>query len=542
MNLLELRFLPIEGRKDSFKVSVEGASGEVDCQPGLPFVDGETTDIQDRGFTVVKVLESTKFNRDNFSEAEEAWMVREELLLSDKSTFNPHYLAKIGRRLYQILGQKIQQGIEMGVRDAKRDRTFLHIRLRFPSDAPKYISLTDYPWELLHNDYGFLAHQGVTFSRYIAYQSPPPNLPSVARLNILLISSGIGDKNMGLSSLPPLERKAIASGLQKAEAEGKVKLDFLNPPTLDGLRQITGQLPHVIHFDGHGFFGKRCNEMGCRKAYKQKQTQCECGATLGEAQGYLVFQKSARKADYVSAREIGELLGNLQRGEQGNSGEGIALVVLSSCRSGMSRLSESVFNGVAQNLIGKGIPAVVAMTYSVSVSAASAFSEYFYRSLGEKESLAVALRRGQSAMGIEGNQWYRPVLYLRWEDNEGGKLFKDPAMPSDTSVLNTPSLPINPPENKPLSTILILNNEQKKKLREALISAFSTEADLEMMLEDELEIPLNTIAGGKDYTKIVRNVVNWFDSQGRSQDLIQAGFRANPGNPKLKEFYQFNNR
>ncbi len=90
----------------------------------------------------------------------------------------------------------------------------------------------------------------------------------------------------------------------------------------------------------------------------------------------------------------------------------------------MSRLSESVFNGVAQNLIGQGIPAVVAMQYSISVSAASAFSEYFYRSLGEKEALAIAIRRGQSAMGIEGNQWYRPVLYLRWEDNEGGKLFK----------------------------------------------------------------------------------------------------------------------
>ncbi|MCP2730374.1 CHAT domain-containing protein [Limnofasciculus baicalensis] len=439
--------MPIEGNKDCFKVSVEGASGEVHYQPDLPFVDGETTDIQDRSFTVVKVLESTKFNGDNFPEAEEDWMVREGLLLSDKSAFPPQYLANIGRRLYQILGQKIQQVIEMGVRDAKRDRTFLHIRLRFPSDAPKYIRLTDYRWELLHNDYDFLAHQGVTFSRYIAYQSPPPNLPSVARLNILLISSGIGDKNIGLPSLPPLERKAIASGLQKAEAEGKVKLDFLDPPTLDGLRQITGKLPHVIHFDGHGFFGKRCNEMGCRKAYKQKETQCGCGATLGEAQGYLVFQKSARKADFVSAREIGELLGNLQRREEGNSGEGIALVVLSSCRSGMSRLSESVFNGVAQNLIGKGIPAVVAMTYSVSVSAASAFSEYFYRSLGEKDSLAVALRRGQSAMGIEWNQWYRPILYLRWADNQGGQLFNL----DESDVLPTqPAISVTLPQSPPL--------------------------------------------------------------------------------------------
>ncbi|WP_017317445.1 TIR domain-containing protein [Mastigocladopsis repens] len=28
----------------------------------------------------------------------------------------------------------------------------------------------------------------------------------------------------------------------------------------------------------------------------------------------------------------------------------------------------------------------------------------------------------ESAMGMEGNQWYRPVLYLRWEDNKGGQL------------------------------------------------------------------------------------------------------------------------
>ncbi len=375
MKLLELRFYPIEGNQDCFKVSMEGASGEVHHQPDLPFLDSEIGDIQNRRFTLVKVLESTKFNQKTFSEDEQNWLVKEGLLHPDLSNFTSQWLVEIGRKLYQILGQKIQQAIETAIGDAKRDRTFLHIRLRFPADDPKYVRLTDYPWELLHNDYGFLAHEGVTFSRYIAYQSPQPNLPSVERLNILLISSGIGDKNMGLSSLPPVERKAIVSGLEKAEAEGKIKLEILNPPTLDGLRKRTGVVPHVIHFDGHGFFGKRCNEAGCRKPYKQSQTQCECGATLGEAQGYLVFQKSARKPDYVSAREFGELLGNLQRGEETNSGEGIALVFLSSCRSGMSRLSETVFNGVAQNLIGQGIPAVVAMTYSISVSAASNFSE-----------------------------------------------------------------------------------------------------------------------------------------------------------------------
>jgi hypothetical protein len=438
MNLLELRFYPIEGKQDCFKVSVEGSSGEVHHEPVLPFLDSETPDVQDRSFTVVKVLESTRFKEKDFSEDEQAWMVREQLLLPEQSAFKPQWLATIGRKLYQVLGQSIQQVIETAVADAKRDRTWLHIRLRFPADAPKYARLTDYPWELLYNEYGFLAHQGVTFSRYIAYRSPRPNLPSVERLNVLLISSGAGDDRMGLKPLPSLERDAIANELQHAQEQGVIRLEILEPPTWKAFRRRllqrqTAAVPHVLHFDGHGFFGKRCNEAGCRKAYKQSATQCECGAPLGEPQGYLVFEQSDRTADYVSAQEVGELLGNLERREQPNSEQGIALVVLSGCRTGMSRLSESLFNGVAPNLIGRGIPAVVAMAYSISVRAASAFAEDFYYSLGQKDSLVSALRQGQRAIGIEGNEWYRPVLYLRWEDNEGGQIFKFPlAQPHST--------------------------------------------------------------------------------------------------------------
>ncbi|MDE5117389.1 MAG: hypothetical protein O4860_09235, partial [Trichodesmium sp. St2_bin2_1] len=49
------------------------------------------------------------------------------------------------------------------------------------------------------------------------------------------------------------------------------------------------------------------------------------------------------------------------------------------------------------------------------------------RSLGQKHSLAVAGSQGRTAMGVHGNQWYRPVLYLRWQDNEGGQLFVTPS-------------------------------------------------------------------------------------------------------------------
>jgi hypothetical protein len=133
-------------------------------------------------------------------------------------------------------------------------------------------------------------------------------------------------------------------------------------------------------------------------------------------------------------------------GDGNNKSDGIALVVLSACQSAMTVDGDSVFNGTAQNLIGQRIPSVVAMQYSVSVVSATKFAEQFYRSLGQRNSLGIAVSQAREAMGVEGNQWYRPVLYLRWEDNEGGQLFKDFLVTSDVVI---PDKEILKEENKP---------------------------------------------------------------------------------------------
>jgi len=87
-----------------------------------------------------------------------------------------------------------------------------------------------------------------------------------------------------------------------------------------------------------------------------------------------------------------------------------------------------VFNGTAQQLIDARVPAVVAMQYAVGVDAASQFAEQFYRVLGQQKPLLTALNEGRKWMGVDGNQWYRPVLYLRWLDNQGGQLFMETAI------------------------------------------------------------------------------------------------------------------
>ena len=501
MKLLKVKFSQIKEESDCFQVDMEGLSGEVHYEPDLPFFEHDISGIKDRRFTILKILESTKFKPDNFDESEQNWLINEKLLCEDKINFKPDYLGVIGHKLYKILN--IDGFIKAAVAEAKRDNTWLHIQFKFPADDPKYLRLTDYPWELLHNDYDFLAHQGATFSRYIAYGSPRPNLPPVERPNILLISSGAGDERLNLSPLSSEEQDKIIQGLQKALEQEKIKLETLNPPTVNTLRtrlieRQSQQNPHVLHFDGHGFWGKRCNEPGCRKAYKQNETHCECGTALGDPQGYLVFETTDGTADFVSAKELGELLGNSQRREQPNSEPGLALIVLSACRSGMSRSSESVFNGVAQNLIGQGIPAVVAMQYSIRVDAACAFAEYFYRSLGEKEPLAIALKRGQSAIGIEGNQWYRPVLYLRWQDNEGGKLFKSSPVKPDTQtpILPTTLHPTEDTSTKPLREVVSNPRSEfyKKRIAAKQEELAAVQSQLQGVLSHVDELKLNNQA------------------------------------------------
>lgn len=104
-NLLELRFYPIEEKQHCFKMSMESSSGEVHHEPTLPFLDDRSpNNVVDRRFTIVKILESNKFDKNNFSEDEQAWMVQQQLLLSTQDAFSPEYLTTIGRRLYQVIG------------------------------------------------------------------------------------------------------------------------------------------------------------------------------------------------------------------------------------------------------------------------------------------------------------------------------------------------------------------------------------------------------------------------------------------------------
>lgn len=84
-----------------------------------------------------------------------------------------------------------------------------------------------------------------------------------------------------------------------------------------------------------------------------------------------------------------------------------------------------------------------------------------------------------------------------------------------------------------------LSGAEKRKLVNAIISAYPTKNDLAMMVQFELEENLEAIAGGENLQYIVFNLLTgWAIPKGKTYRLILAAYENNPGNPELKDFYE----
>ena len=78
-----------------------------------------------------------------------------------------------------------------------------------------------------------------------------------------------------------------------------------------------------------------------------------------------------------------------------------------------------------------------------------------------------------------------------------------------------------------------LTGPQHQQLQSALLAAFD-EAGLRILARQELETDLDAVAGGKNKTEIVLNLIAWAEREGRVADLIAGARRQNPTNPDLQ--------
>lgn len=82
---------------------------------------------------------------------------------------------------------------------------------------------------------------------------------------------------------------------------------------------------------------------------------------------------------------------------------------------GARAAADDAFDGMAQHLLSRGVPAVVAMRTAISDTAAVSFAAVLYRALaaGSTIEAAVVAARRRLSLGRHRGEWATPALYLR---------------------------------------------------------------------------------------------------------------------------------
>jgi len=291
-----------------------------------------------------------------------------------------------GGRLFEAaFNGEVRSCLRSSLDEAQRLDLGLRIRLRL-AEAPE---LNDLPWE-------FLLHPGL--NRFLALSAETPlvrylDLPERIRplavkppLKVLtVISSPVDFAPLDVES----EWRKLQESLAELQARGLVVLSRLESPTLSHLqRWLRREDCHILHFIGHGGFNRKTDD------------------------GLLLFSDEKGRGREVTGQALGTLL---------HDHRPLRLAVLNACEGARASRSDP-FAGVAQNLVRQGIPAVVAMQFEFSDSAAISFAYELYAAVVDGYPIDAALAEARKALYFAGHEleWGTPVLYMRSPD---GRLF-----------------------------------------------------------------------------------------------------------------------
>lgn len=373
---------------------IESPSGQGENETELPFANDQLP-------TVLKALTRLNSLKIYFDDQQKEELTQlglwkdEALLATDK------LLEKVGQKCFDSLLPSGQvRELFVGARNSNPNSNSITLRLRL---NPKDVDIARQPWELLYQDPAHLVKcRSVKLVRYITFDSPPTSLGITGILHVLYVRCSPSDIKEG--ELGQVEWQQVSNALtQMNEIEVSEPVRTFTQVT----HCLQNQPVHVIHFDGHGRFGRVCQ---CGIFNNPHLQEChECKAKLNDIalQGWLAFEKDDGTKDWISSKRLAEICANRK----------VRLVVLSSCSTGTVR-GETIFGGVAPALIGAGIPAVVAMQLPITAdSAAQFFGQGFYKRLAAFDCLPDAVSAGRDL--IVNHEWFIPVLYLRDKDKTG---------------------------------------------------------------------------------------------------------------------------
>jgi hypothetical protein len=363
---------------------------------------------------MLKALNAVAYNPLEYLDTEHDFLLQHRMLAD--AGFAPELRANVGKQLFEMLFPT--EPMRRVFENAYRSPGAVHYSLTFNGEATV---VGDLPWELLFHDNDFLIGGGRgSLSRHLAYgraEYPRPTL-ALDELRVLLITP----RPPGLQVLDQADAEALA-------AVDGIRIERLPAETIEAFVDYMGThsgdaAPHVIHFDGHGAYGKRCST--CRHVSPMRSEKCtnrKCTASALDAQpqGFLAWENSRFGLEMIGAQAFANYVGLVSRGEQ----SALRLMVVSACRSASSS-GGSAFSGVAQRLIKASVPAVVAMQFEVLADTATTFAGSLYRRIVRDGTLIEAVAEARTVIdGQADDQWYRPVLYFAaLPEVSEGRLFR----------------------------------------------------------------------------------------------------------------------
>jgi tetratricopeptide (TPR) repeat protein len=257
-------------------------------------------------------------------------------------------------------------------------------------------SLARLPWEFLFDpqetsEIGYLCFGAETpIIRFFDKEPRPPTYDPPLRL-LLVSANPEGLPNLNLER----ECDIITEAIEPLTSPNKAQLTSLFEATIDNLSErIRNFRPHIVHFMGHGNVDR------------------------------LMFEDDTGSSTSVAI--------NLRNDPS------LRLVVLNACKAGgvsKGLVGAEARMGVARSLAKAGIPAIVAMQFSISNGAAIVFAERFYKVLAEERPVDEALTWARIAMQDKlpcgSLEWATPVLYIQTTD---GHLFDDLLKPDEATI------------------------------------------------------------------------------------------------------------
>jgi tetratricopeptide (TPR) repeat protein len=288
-------------------------------------------------------------------------------------------LEALGSALTGLLPAATREALLLEIARLEREAAPFRLRLETPDGA-----VGGLPWEFLRVEGasgGFMAlHPLCALLREGGASSRLAALPTET-LRVLVAWA-----DPGSARYPPLpgcrqEVASLLSALRGPECR-RVEVDELPYASPGGLeRQLRARPPHILHFVGH--------------------------ADVRPSGGVLVLHGEQSGAE--------ALLYGEELARWASASPPLRLVVLSACST------TSPTGGVAQALLAKGVPAVVAMQLPLRDATASLFARSFYGALLEPAPVEEAVRQARQALRGAGPDWGVPVLHLGAED---GRLFE----------------------------------------------------------------------------------------------------------------------